>query len=187
MSALATYSRPAPAVRPSPLPSRTATSHAATPPAGSPYAAPASRYRDAELLAATPGQLVVLLFEKMLLTLRRGRLACEARRIEERCDLLLRAHDMIAELRVSLDHANGGDISPQLDTLYAYMQGELLAANRDQQTARIDVVIRMASELRDAFATVVAQLVVTPGSSSSSSSSSVSPGPVVAAAVARSA
>ena len=45
---------------------------------GSPYAAQAARYRDAELLSATPGQLVVMLYDKMLLTLRRARIACEA-------------------------------------------------------------------------------------------------------------
>lgn len=141
---------PAPktAARPIAMPARPATA--------SPYASQAARYRDAELLAATPGQLVVMLYDKMLLTLRRARVACEAGRIDERCDALLKVSDMVTELRISLDHDAGGAISAQLDALYGFMLSELLQANRQQSVAKIDVVLRIAGELRDAFAQVVA-------------------------------
>lgn len=124
--------------------------------AASPYAAQAARYRDAELLAASPGQLVVMLYDKLLLTLRRARVACEAGRIEERCEAILKVMDMVTELRVSLDHEQGGAISTQLDALYAFMLRELVDANRTQSAAKLDVVARIAGELRDAFAQVVA-------------------------------
>ena len=135
-----------------------ATSYATLggPAAGSPYAAQAARYRDAELLSASPGQLVVMLYDKMLVTLRRARAACEARRIEERCEAIVKVMDMVTELRLALDHAQGGAISAQLDALYAFMLRELLDANRQQRTDKIDVVLRIASELRDAFAQIVA-------------------------------
>jgi flagellar secretion chaperone FliS len=122
---------------------------------GAPAAASATRYRDAELLTATPGQLVVMLYDKMLLTLRRARVACEAGQIEARCELLLKATDMITELRISLDHDQGGAISAQLDGLYGFMLQELFEANRRQEPARVDVVIRIAGELRDAFSAIV--------------------------------
>jgi len=128
-----------------------------TQPAGSPYSAQAARYRDAELATATPGQLVVMLFDKMLLTLRRARLACDTKLIEERCEQIVKASEMIAELRVSLDHQAGGQIASQLSALYGFMLRELTEANRKQDGRKIDSVIRMASELRDAFAQVVAQ------------------------------
>lgn len=124
-------------------------------PAASPFASQAARYRDAELQSATPGQLVVMLFDKMLLTLRRARIACDAKQIEVRCDQIVKATDMISELRVSLDHQAGGAISKQLDALYGFMLRELFEANRTQDGAKIDVVIKMASELRDAFSQVV--------------------------------
>jgi flagellar protein FliS len=124
-------------------------------PAASPFATQAARYRDAELQSATPGQLVVMLFDKMLLTLRRARIACEAKQIEVRCEQIVKAAEMIGELRVSLDHKQGGDISKQLDALYGFMLRELYEANRTQDAGKIDVVIRMASELRDAFSQVV--------------------------------
>ena len=124
-------------------------------PAASPFTTQAARYRDAELQTATPGQLVVMLFDKMLLTLRRARIACEAKQIEVRCEQIVKAGEMITELRVSLDHQAGGDISKQLDALYGFMLKELYEANRKQDAAKIDVVIKMASELRDAFSQIV--------------------------------
>ena len=45
------------------------------------YSRQASRYRETEVLTATPGQLVVLLYDHMLLSLRRARTAMETREI----------------------------------------------------------------------------------------------------------
>ena len=147
MSSL-TATLPVPALRsPSAIPPR------AMPAAGG-YGA--ARYRDAELASQSPGQLVVLLFDRMLLTLRRARVANDARQIELRCEQLLKASDMIEELRLALDHERGGIIAANLDQLYGFMLRELMEANRLQDSARIDVALRIAGELRDAFAQVVA-------------------------------
>jgi flagellar protein FliS len=143
------------AVGATPLAARTPSAAAA-----SPYAAQASRYREAELASAPPGQLVVMLFEKMVLTLRRAQAACEAKQVAERCDLIMKAMDMVTELRGSLDHDQGGEISGQLDALYAFMLRELREANRRQDPARIATVTKIANELREAFAGAVQQLAV---------------------------
>ena len=129
---------------------------AAASPHGSPYASQAARYRDAELASASPGQLVVMLFDKIILTLRRARLAIEARKIEERVELLLKASEMISELRLSLDFEQGGAIAQNLDALYAFSLRQLFDASRSPDVAKIDGVLRVMSELRDGFATVVA-------------------------------
>ena len=119
------------------------------------YASQAARYRDAELASASPGQLVVMLFDKTLLTLRRARLAAEARRIEDRVELLLKASDMVSELRLSLDFEQGGAIAQNLDALYAFSLRQLFEATRSGELAKIDGVVRVLGELRDAFAQVV--------------------------------
>lgn len=122
-------------------------------PAG--YASQAARYRNAELESASPGQLVVMLFDKILLTLRRARLAVEARNIEDRVELLLKANEMITELRVSLDFEQGGAIAQNLEALYAFSLRQLFEASRTGDVAKIDGVVRVMSELRDAFAQIV--------------------------------
>ena len=123
-----------------------------------PYAAQASRYRDAELASASPGQLVVLLFDKCALTIRRAQAALAAGDIPARTAHICAAADMIAELRGSLDFDAGGAISRQLDALYAYSLRELFAANRAQDPAKLASVLHVVSELREGFAGAVAQL-----------------------------
>lgn len=147
-----------------PMPARAA----AYPPAraaagyGAPSATSAARYREAELLSATPGQLVVMLYDKMLLTLRRARLAMEAGDIEQRTAQLLSAVDMITELKVSLDHEQGGAISRDLEALYTFMAQQLHDANRHRDAKRVDVVLKIAAELREAFAGAQQQLAAAP-------------------------
>lgn len=126
-----------------------------------PQAAQVSRYRDAELAGATPGQLVVMLFDKCVLTLRRAQAALAAGDIPARTTHICAAADMVAELRGSLDFEAGGDISRQLDALYAYSLRELFAANRAQDPAKLASVLHVVSGLREGFAGAVAQLAAT--------------------------
>ena len=129
----------------------------ARPAAGaSAYASQAARYRDAELASATPGQLVVMLFDKIIVTLRRARAAAEARRIEERVELLLKTNEMIGELKISLDFDQGGAIAQNLDALYAWSMRSVFEASCSGDVAGIDPVVRVMSELRDAFAQIAA-------------------------------
>lgn len=130
-------------------------------PAGS---MPGARYRDAELASATPGQLVVMLFDKCLLTVRRAVAAFAAGDIEARATHLCKAAEMVAELRGSLDFDApdaAGALSRQLDALYAWTLGELFAANRAQAPERLDPVLRVLGDLRDGFAGAQAQLAAT--------------------------
>ncbi len=121
-------------------------------------AAQASRYRDAELASASPGQLIVMLFDKCALTVRRAQAALAAGDIPTRTSHICAAADMIAELRGSLDFEAGGDISRQLDALYAYSLRELFAANRAQDPAKLASVLDVVTGLRDGFAGATAQL-----------------------------
>lgn len=149
--------RPTPSAAPAPVARATAAGGYGTP-AGS---MPGARYRDAELAAAAPGQLVVLLFDKCLLTVRRAGAAFAAGDVEARVGHVCKAIDMVAELRGSLDFdapGAAGAISRQLDALYAWTLGELVAANREQAPARLDPVLRVLGDLRDGFAGAQAQL-----------------------------
>ena len=124
--------------------------------------ASADRYRDAELAAATPGQLVVMLLDRCVLTVRRAETAFAVGDVEARVAHLCRAADMLAELRASLDFDAGGALSGQLDALYAFAAAELFAANRHQAPARLGPVVRVLGNLRDGFAGAQAELAATP-------------------------
>jgi flagellar protein FliS len=123
------------------------------------YGKQAARYREMEVMSATPGQLVVLLYDHLLVSLRRARMAIEAGEIERRLELLDRSRAVVGELLSTLDFEQGGDLANRLRSLYAFLYCELLDQSTRPDTARLDRLTRIVDELRDAWATVAAQSV----------------------------
>jgi flagellar protein FliS len=118
------------------------------------YTSQASRYREMEVLSASPGRLVVLLYDHLLTQLRRARLAMEQGDVERRAAALERASSAVQELMVTLDHEKGGEIAAQLGGLYGFLLGELIVLGGSRDVAHLGRLIGIVSELRDAFATV---------------------------------
>lgn len=118
------------------------------------YSRQATRYRETEVLTATPGQLVVLLYDHLLLSLRRARVAMEARDADVQAECLDKARNVLTELLVTLDRERGGEVAVNLAALYSFLLGELVQVGIRADVARLDRVSHMIGELRDAFAQV---------------------------------
>jgi len=116
------------------------------------YTRQATRYRETEVLTATPGQLVVLLYDHLLLSLRRARTAMDARDIEAQGVCLEKGRDVLTELLVTLDRDRGGEVASNLAALYSFLLGELVQVGIRGDVARLDRVSGMIGDLRDAFA-----------------------------------
>ena len=129
------------------------------------YSRQATRYRETEVLTATPGQLVVLLYDHLLLSLHRARAAMEAREAELQGDSLEKARNVLTELLVTLDRERGGEVAGNLAALYSFLLGELVQVGVRGDLARLDRVTHMIGELRDAFA----QLSVAPAAAAAQS------------------
>jgi flagellar protein FliS len=114
----------------------------------------AARYQEMEVLAASPAQLVVVVFDHLLVMLRRARIAMEQGNVELRVDALGRARDAVAELLVTLDHEKGGSVASQLSGLYTFFLSELVDVGRRNDVSRLDRIAGMVQELRDAFAQI---------------------------------
>jgi flagellar protein FliS len=78
-------------------------------------------------------------------------------RIEKINRAVLKTQDIITELMVSLDFEQGGEIAKNLFSLYTWFNQELLAANIAQDFQRIIAVRSMLSELRGAWAEIIAK------------------------------
>jgi flagellar protein FliS len=116
------------------------------------YGRQATRYRETEVLTATPGQLVVLLYDHLLTSLRRARVAMEARDVEAQGECLEKARVILTELLVTLDHDRGAEVAANLGALYSFLLGELVQVGIRADVHRLDRVTNMIGELRDAFA-----------------------------------
>ncbi|HNV73903.1 MAG TPA: flagellar export chaperone FliS [Gemmatimonadaceae bacterium] len=118
------------------------------------FAKQAARYREAEVLSASPAQLVVIVYEHLLTNLRRARLQLAPSEVGPRSDSLDRARAALTELLVTLDHQQGGDLAGRLSAIYTFMLGELSVMGVKPSAERLDAIIGLASELHEAFAHV---------------------------------
>jgi flagellar secretion chaperone FliS len=118
------------------------------------FAKQAARYRESEVLSASPAQLVVIVYEHLLVNLRRARLLSEDKDLIARSDALERARAALTELYVTLDHKQGGEIATRLSAIYTFMLGELSVLGVKPDAARMDAIIALATELHEAFAQV---------------------------------
>lgn len=118
--------------------------------------APAAQYQEVAARSASPAQLVVMVYDHLLLNLRRARLAAEQQNVELRLASVDRARAALAELLATLDMERGGTVAAQLGSLYTFLLSELVELGSRPQPERHDRVIAMAAELREAFATIAA-------------------------------
>jgi len=110
-----------------------------------------SAYRDTEILSSSAERLVPVLYEHLLVSLKRGAMQVRDRDIAGKAESLTRAQDIVAELMASLDFEAGGDLAGALAALYGYWMKEILAAGRDLDAARLDQVGTMVASLHAAW------------------------------------
>jgi flagellar protein FliS len=83
------------------------------------YSSSANAYRENEVLAATPGRLVVITFDGALSGMARARVGIAMQSHEVTLAGLDKARDLIAELLVTLNHDKGGGIVRELRDAFA--------------------------------------------------------------------
>ena len=108
---------------------------------------PAKAYLRSKILNASPMELIIILYEGAVAACARARELFGPGRRRETCDALIRAQNMVRELRKSLDMSRG-DIANGLYRLYTYMIQRLIEANVQRRPEHIDEVLRMLTELK---------------------------------------
>lgn len=117
----------------------------------------AAAYREREVRTASPGQLVVIVYDHILASLARAQAAHAAGNLERRIEGVSRARDGIVELLATLDLEQGGAIASQLRALYSFVLTQLADAGARFDERKLERIAAMIRELRDAFATIAAQ------------------------------
>jgi flagellar protein FliS len=117
----------------------------------------ARTYQTQAILTASPGQLVLMLYDGALRYLALAHAALETdesdwRRFEIINRNLQRAQNIIAELRGTLNHEAGGEVARNLAQLYDYYDRRLSLANCKKDVAPVIEVEGLLRELRDGWA-----------------------------------
>jgi len=111
-------------------------------------------YRQQSILTATPGQLVVMLYDGCLRFLNQAAYAMREDNVRESHARLVRADAIINELLSTLDMEQGGVIASRLQGIYVFCSRQLLDARGQRDPEMIDKVADLLGELRDSWAQV---------------------------------
>jgi flagellar protein FliS len=107
------------------------------------------------VLSASPAQLIALLYDGLIRFLNaalEGFSETDPQfKIETIHNNLIRAQNIVTELRTSLDPEKGGDFALQLDALYSYFSDSLCKINTTKDPSLLPKIIEMVTELRDSW------------------------------------
>jgi flagellar protein FliS len=110
-----------------------------------------ARYVTDSIATASPGRLLVMLYDRLALDLARAGDAIEAGDRSTAHGLLLHAQDIVSELASSLDHSAGWDGSKGLAALYAWLGSELVRVNIFGDLTRLRGCESVVGPLRDSW------------------------------------
>jgi len=113
------------------------------------------QYTNHTAQTATPGQLVVMLYDGFLRFSAQAKAAFERGDVGEAGNRLTRAQAIVTELRVTLDMTQG-PIAQNLASIYDYVGERLTSGRLSQDTAPIDEAMRHMQELRSAWVQIAA-------------------------------
>jgi len=121
-----------------------------------PFQARSAYARDA-VLSATPAQLVVMLYDRLELDLRRAELAQSEERWADASTPLRHAQDIITELQLAL-RLDVWDGAERLFAIYTYVRNALIAANVSHDIERTREAARLIAPLAAAWRGAAEQL-----------------------------
>lgn len=116
-----------------------------------PYNKYIKQYQTSNITTATPEKLMILLFDGAIQFLQKAKNAILENNFKERSANIDGARKIIRELMRTIDLENGNDVSKQLFKLYNRMAMDLIKANVQKNSAKIDDVIQDLANIRWGF------------------------------------
>ena len=113
---------------------------------------PYQTYQERAAQTASPGHLLLMLFDGALRFSKEGILAIEKGDIPVSHAKINRVQDIINELIITLDREQGGELAENLLLLYEYITRRLIEANVSKNSEILKEVIGLLQELREGFA-----------------------------------
>lgn len=111
------------------------------------------------ILAASPHQRIVMLFDSYQASIRIARLHLQAGNIAEKGKAITKAINIVSKgLRASLDLEQGGDIAVQLDQLYDYVVRVLLRANLNNDETALTTAAELLESVAAAWLAIGSQI-----------------------------
>ena len=121
------------------------------------YAANIGTYRQVDVETTSQGKLIVMLFNGAIQRAEEAKRQIEKSKTDGVHNNLIRAQDIIAELRGALNMQTG-DVARSLDRIYEYCQHLLVKANIRKSVEPLDECLGHLTSLRDTWAELFEQM-----------------------------
>jgi len=96
------------------------------------------KYQQTDVLSLSNVEIIDRLFKALCADIERAATAIESGDVSTKGERLSRAIAIVGELQASLNFEEGGEIAERLNALYDYVIRELLFANLENNTKRLD-------------------------------------------------
>jgi flagellar secretion chaperone FliS len=117
----------------------------------------AHRYREVAVKTANPIQLVIMLYDAAICSLKEAREHIDHRNIAGRSRAINKCISIISELQSCLDMKAGGEIASSLNRLYDYMKKRIFRANVEQSVQPLAEIGVLLENLRSAWVELTTQ------------------------------
>ena len=119
-----------------------------------PPPATAHAYRENTILAASPEQLVVMLYDGAQRFLRRAEASMADGAPERTHNEIRRAEQIVAHLDTVLDYEHDRQLATRLHAIYRYCLAHAQRARIEQDPAQLRDVAQLLAELRESWAQI---------------------------------
>lgn len=116
---------------------------------------PYEYYKRQQIETASPGRLLLLLYEAGLKNLRAAQKSIDEKKVGQAHNCLMKAQAIVLQLNTDLNMEAGGEIAQNLSSLYLYMHRRLVEANAQKDAAIVQEVIDLLSELKEAWDAII--------------------------------
>lgn len=113
-------------------------------------------YRTNDILSRPPEALVVLLYQRLLVELRRADTQIDRQDYEGKAEALSRASSIVFELLGSLNHEVGGELAGRLAALYTYFIREIQEVDRSLDRDRLRRLVELVEPLHASWSEAAA-------------------------------
>ena len=125
------------------------------------YASPQA-YRSNSVMTASPGQLVVMLYDGAVRFLKQAELAFGEGALVHAGERIAKAEAIVDELLVTLDLEQGGEIAERLQAIYVFCKRLMIEARVERSPDKLVRTAGLLLELREAFHEVAATVPAAP-------------------------
>ena len=110
----------------------------------------ADRYLVEKVSTASPAELIGMLYDAAVVAMQAAQASAEAGQVNDTHRHLVRAQNIVGELRCSLD-LSVGEIAANLDALYEFLGRRLIEANLKKDPAIVAECLHVFTPLRDGW------------------------------------